>query len=373
LTTEDSKIYGNKAPIVIISKLKARAEGIHKITTVHKRAKFPDELKQFKRDCLRWIDKVWSIKGLRDEELINEYYITEKGDIFKAGKTGDLPNGIRICITHKNKIIQARYQDGVIQRGHWRIFYPTGEYFEGSVEDGGIKNGNGIEFYANGDVYDGEFVNDKRIGKARLRVNDGSEFIGQFIDNEIDGHGIYTDKFGNRFMSMAIEDDHLRRFDSQEKGKFNKDSGYFFKLKLYGKGEIKFKNGNTYVGQFKSGKRDGEGEMSYIVPPKTSHHDIGEYSGSWKRDQRHGFGIMKYTNGCHYEGLWQFDKKSEGVFSLEDGSTYTGKFKNDKFNGKGKLELHNGSTIEGEFENGALKDKGILTKNTSNGKGKKML
>ena len=33
-----------------------------------------------------------------------------------------------------------------------------------------------------------------------------------------------------------------------------------------------------------------------------------QYEGSWERDLRHGKGQMMYKNGDTYEGLWEFDK-----------------------------------------------------------------
>jgi hypothetical protein len=117
------------------------------------------------------------------------------------------------------------------------------------VTRGGIRSGKGTHYFSNGDIYDGEFVRNKRIGKSRLLCANGSEYIGQFIDNEVDGHGIYSDKFGNRFMSMVAEEPQ-NKVNSQYKEhnetstdarKLNKDSGYFYKLRLYGKGEFLFK------------------------------------------------------------------------------------------------------------------------------------
>lgn len=241
------------------------------------------------------------------------------------------------------------------------------------MDYGGVRNGNGFHYYANGDIYDGEFVNNKRVGKSRLRLHDGSEYIGQFIDNEIDGHGIYTDKFGNRYMSIAGSETLHRKSSLKFLDKNDTESGHFYKLKLYGKGEIKFKNGNTYIGQFKAGKRDGEGEMIYMVAPDINKHEVGDYIGSWKRDKRDGRGIMNYINGSYFEGQWKNDQKFNGTLKLADNTTYKGRFYNNKYHGQGMLVLHNGVTIEGEFVNGELKDKGKLIKQTADGFGKKYL
>lgn len=56
---------------------------------------------------------------------------------------------------------------------------------------------------------------------------------------------------------------------------------------------------NEYVGTFKCGLRDGEGQMYF---------DDGVYEGNWKDNKRNGQGIMRYSNGAIYMGEWRNDK-----------------------------------------------------------------
>jgi hypothetical protein len=70
-----------------------------------------------------------------------------------------------------------------------------------------VRHGKGVHYYSNGDVYDGEFLENKRVGKSRLRFADGAEYFGQFMDDEVEGVGIYTDPEGNRFMNIEDEKD----------------------------------------------------------------------------------------------------------------------------------------------------------------------
>jgi len=44
----------------------------------------------------------------------------------------------------------------------------------------------------------------------------------------------------------------------------------------------------------------------------------------------------------------------------KDGTVYEGKFKNDLFDGVGKLLLPNGNRIESNFEKGMMHGKGII-------------
>lgn len=100
------------------------------------------------------------------------------------------------------------------------MLYPNGEYYVGSIERGAVREGQGTHYYRNGDIYDGKFVENKRVGKSRVVFKDGSEFIGQFIDDQADGHGIFTDSKGNRYQSK-VEDEKLK----------HEDVGYFLKGK----------------------------------------------------------------------------------------------------------------------------------------------
>ena len=165
--------------------------------------------------------------------------------------------------------------------------YKNGEYYTGQVSKNGTRNGHGIYYYSNQDVYDGQFVDNIRIGKSRLRFNDGSEYIGQFMDDQADGHGIYTDIKGNRYMSLSGEN---------ETGEF-RNNGNFLRGRLYGLGELNFKNGDYYKGLFKGTKRDGYGEMRYYTPDHNMDiAQLGEYLGYWKQDKREGQGKMQYLN-----------------------------------------------------------------------------
>jgi hypothetical protein len=64
-------------------------------------------------------------------------------------------------------------------------------------------------------VYDGEFVDDKRVGKSLVKFEDGSEYLGRFVSDEMEGSGIYTDKIGNKFMTFQSDDDKKYRKDSK--------------------------------------------------------------------------------------------------------------------------------------------------------------
>jgi hypothetical protein len=124
-----------------------------------------------------------------------------------------------VCTPNNNSIIEGRFSYGCLTKGHSSILYKNGDYYDGPVIENGIREGKGTHHYYNGDIYEGTFINNKRIGKSKLQLNDGSEYYGQFIDDEVSGSGIFTDFQGNRFMTMGEDND--QKFTS------NADNGYF--------------------------------------------------------------------------------------------------------------------------------------------------
>jgi len=137
--------------------------------------------------------------------------------------------------------------------------------------------------------------------------------------------------------------------DKVDKAK-EKESGYFLKGKLFRKGQIKYKNGNTYQGRLKGSLRHGYGKMSYETPQyKNGISEIGDYFGEWNRDKRNGKGTM-LSNGTKFYGIWKNDQKYEGEFVFLDNSKYIGRFKDGKFHGQGKRIFNSGKTVEGKFD-----------------------
>lgn len=73
--------------------------------------------------------------------------------------------------------------------------------------------------------------------------------------------------------------------DQHSEEDINMKSGFFLRGRLYGKGEIIFKNSDHYLGNFKGTKRDGYGVMNYNVPRSESDYtNMGVYKGNWKSE-----------------------------------------------------------------------------------------
>lgn len=53
-------------------------------------------------------------------------------------------------------------------------------------------------------------------------------------------------------------------------------------------------NGNVYVGDFLANKRDGEGILDYF------NQEILQYEGQFKEGKKHGEGIERFRDGKKY-------------------------------------------------------------------------
>ena len=61
-----------------------------------------------------------------------------------------------------------------------------------------------------------------------------------------------------------------------------------------------WENGSRYVGEWKDGKKHGQGTYTYANGDK--------YVGGWKKGLRHGKGTFTHANGKIEEGIWKKDK-----------------------------------------------------------------
>ena len=142
--------------------------------------------------------------------------------------------------------------------------------------------------------------------------------------------------------------------------------------------------GDKYVGDFKDGKRNGQGTYYYLAdgPNKGD-----KYVGKFKDDEANGQGTYIWANGDKYVGEWKDDKRNgQGTYyHLADGPNkgdkYVGEFKNDMYNGQGTYYYladgpNKGDKYVGEwkddkynglgifyFANGSIKESGIYKDN----------
>jgi len=90
-------------------------------------------------------------------------------------------------------------------------------------------------------------------GKGTYVFNDGSLYVGEFVNGNMEGFGKLTDKYGNIY------------------------TGYFKNNKFNGIGKFERTDGTKYIGEFKDGRRHGLGTQYYSATYKEK--------GKWDNDK----------------------------------------------------------------------------------------
>lgn len=107
--------------------------------------------------------------------------------------------------------------------------------------------------------------------------------------------------------------------------------------------EIKFDNGNVYLGKVKNGKPNEQGTLTYARGDR--------YVGDFIDGLRDGHGIFTQANGDRYIGEFKNDVRSgQGTLIWASGGSYAGEWKNNKWNGQGTFISKDGTKIVGLFK-----------------------
>ncbi len=129
--------------------------------------------------------------------------------------------------------------------------------------------------------------------------------------------------------------------------------GEFRDDEYHGLGSAFYENG-SYFGEFKLGKRDGEGTYYF--------NDGRSYAGEWKNDLEHGRGKHVFLNG-EYVGEFQYGKRhGKGTYTFKDGRKYVGTWADDKRNGHGDFRFADGEIFKGEWRNDMRHGEGKMYK-----------
>ena len=99
-----------------------------------------------------------------------------------------------------------------------------------------------------------------------------------------------------------------------------------------------WENGSRYVGEWKDGKKHGQG--TYISGKGVGEGDkyVGEFKGGFKNGQ----GKYTFKDGFGYEGEWKNgNENGMGNLTYPNGDKYIGEFKNGKMM-NGKMYKRNG-------------------------------
>ena len=122
--------------------------------------------------------------------------------------------------------------------------------------------------------------------------------------------------------------------------------------KQQGFGEMHYKYGGVYVGQWCNGLRHGFGYYRFL--------DGSSCFSRWENGVKEGPGVMVHGNGDYYAG-WLFNNKKQGtgVYIAKNGAVYEGDWKEDMKHGRGKTYLEDTCVYDGEFAEGQCQGVGI--------------
>ena len=141
-----------------------------------------------------------------------------------------------------------------------------------------------------------------------------------------------------------------------------------------GTGVITFEDGSKHEGEWRNGKRHGqgketsayghvlEGDFKHNFPfnahgAKVVNNGTAVFEGTWINGTRTGPGRLIYLDvNQSLEGEFKGDSiyNGKGSLRLKDGSTQEGEFVNRTLSGPGKVTNRFGTVFEGTFEHGQL-------------------
>ena len=252
-------------------------------------------------------------------------------------------------------------------------------------------DGFGVKTFQDGSRYMGAFVQGNRQGIGICFWKNGSRFFGEWKLDKPEGVGVF------------INSQSLKQQGLWKKGKLFEENPNLVTEKLFsvssriqgclagdcigGKGVLMV-NGDIYIGEFKNNLRHGIGICYYF--------NGSEYKGAWQGDKQHGNGALTYSDGRIRSGFWSENiyqgssvsditvktggpqpptpkvneklegclsgncKNGRGTYLFAGGNKYIGDFENGLPNGTGKISYANGDVYEGEIEKGSLHGKGMM-------------
>lgn len=262
------------------------------------------------------------------------------------------------------------------KEGDGMMFFTNGDQYLGGWKRGHME-GKGVYQYRNGDVYEGEFIHGVRYGAGKFIYKDGSFYHGEYrniqknplstspiplplLDGKRHGTGIRVWSSGARYEGQWCED-RMHGSGMMTTSSGGKYEGGFLNNLRHGKTCME------HIGNLVG--------MDYICPLGNKHYGTGfcVFTGSFAQGLFYGQGVIQCITGQYYRGEWRRGKKHGqgeqyfvrngesgdsdrlnigGVDFLYRVSTYKGTYEDDIREGLGLLTYTNGDTLEGNFSKG---------------------
>ena len=199
--------------------------------------------------------------------------------------------------------------------------------------------------------------------RVELRLPSGDHYVGETVSGRREGRGSYFFRNGdsyvgefraNVFYGVGV----LRKAPFSINGRScvgREYQGEFRDGLRSGRGTQRSGFGDTYEGNFADDTYHGRGVMLF------ANGDM--YEGDWERGQRTGHGRLTHKAGGFYDGGWRFNEfHGEGVLQSSKragGGSYSGSWRAGLKHGIGKIVFSTGAEYEGEFVDDMRTGRGV--------------
>ncbi len=285
--------------------------------------------------------------------------------------------------------VQPKYKGGITKgkpNGFGVLTYPYGE----KIVIGEWKNGkeSNTKHTKKDGTLIGKFVNGEWIGSwgvlfgrhensKLVYYKDGDDrdvkYIGGIKDGRPNGQGTETYRDGGTYVGEYKEGKpwNGKGYDKYENiiGTFVNGDWEQLVVEEKEKGVLYSLSVNGEWGWYKSGdeKKNGKyvGEIENGLPDgqgTETWYDEWTYIGEYKDGKQNGQGTFTTHDGRKYEGEWKNGEKyGHGTETFPDGRKYEGEYKDGKQNGQGSYYYPSGEKYAGEWKNGGKNGHGTET------------
>ena len=273
-----------------------------------------------------------------------------------------------------------KYSSGAVYTGEWKedkqdgpggtFTSSKGTVYTGEFKDNRLLNGQVIYKLSNGNSRYGEWKNGEqgelKDGKPPVVNNNQKQSTGCISGECKNGKGTYIFLY-NTFMNehtgefkdgVLFNGYNITRF-------FDGTNEYYYEVINGVDGKIidgKPPELNNNVNKPTKGCITGDcidGKGTYKLTDRDDEY-IGEYTGEFKDGKRNGQGTCKFADGAEYTGQWEGgNRNGQGTYKFADVGVYTGEWKEDKINGQGTYTNINGVKSSGNWVDGKLNGKGF--------------
>lgn len=242
--------------------------------------------------------------------------------------------------------------EALLRHGRGTLRLSSGETYEGNWSEG-ARQGQGTQTLG-AEVYEGGFWADQRQGHGILSVSGTVVYEGEFLQGLFGGIGTQT------------ADDGVYR-------------GEFVAGKRHGQGCLtNHDTGYVYDGAWAAGAISGVGRVRDLPVCEASssssgglqgvyqgptldgipsgvdgfcaYQDGSEYMGEWKSGKRNGAGRFTHKNNDEFEGKWVGDQRWKGRWTSAQGNEYyDGYWQNNRPHGSGLRLYAQGEIVTGEW------------------------